>query len=66
MSLAGGNHFLAILLAAVGVIYLILLSLINSALAAIFQAAVYMYTQGITDNTRGFPVVLLKDAMARA
>jgi hypothetical protein len=39
------------------------LALVQSALASIFQAAVYMYTQGITDDVRGFPVKLLKGAM---
>jgi hypothetical protein len=45
------------------VIYIIGLALVHSALTSIFQAAVYMYTQGVVDQTRGFPVKLLRDSM---
>jgi hypothetical protein len=51
----------------ISVLYFVLLALVQSALAAIFQAAVYMYTQGVTDSSprgQGFPVTLLRDAMS--
>jgi hypothetical protein len=50
-------------LAVLGVFYLIVLALVQSALQSIFQAAVYMYTQGVTGGPQGFPVQLLRDAM---
>jgi cytochrome c biogenesis protein CcdA len=43
--------------------YIIALALVQSALHSIFQAAVYMYTQGVPDETRAFPVKLLRDSM---
>jgi hypothetical protein len=45
-----------------GIVYFILLSLVQSALQAIFQAALYMHTQGV-DGPQGFPVKLLSQAM---
>jgi hypothetical protein len=45
------------------VCYTIGLALIQSALHSIFQAALYMYTQGVPDETRAFPVQLLRGAM---
>ena len=63
MQLAAHNAPVGATLIAISVLYFVLLALVQSALSAIFQAAVYMYTQGITDNARGFPVVLLRDAM---
>lgn len=52
---------------AIAVIYVIVLSLIQSALQAIFQAAVYLHTQeGVVDlRTQGFPVRLLNGAMSQ-
>jgi hypothetical protein len=43
--------------------YILGLALIQSALHSIFQAALYMYTQGVPDETRAFPVQLLRGAM---
>ncbi|MGB7159614.1 MAG: hypothetical protein WBD40_16220 [Tepidisphaeraceae bacterium] len=50
----------------VAIVYMIILSLIQSALQAIFQAAVYMHTQGAMTHAgpQGFPVRLLNDAMS--
>jgi hypothetical protein len=45
------------------VLYIILLALVQSALVSIFQAALYLYTQGVKDQTQGFPVILLQGAM---
>jgi Family of unknown function (DUF6159) len=45
-------------------LYFIVLALIHSALVSIFQAAIYMYTQGVADQRTGFPVALLRDAMS--
>jgi hypothetical protein len=57
----------AVMCIAIAVIYMIVLSLIQSALQAIFQAAVYLHTQGgIVDlRTQGFPVRLLDGAMSQ-
>jgi len=51
---------------AIAVVYMIVLSLIQSALQAIFQAAVYLHTQGgVVDlRSQGFPVRLLDGAMS--
>jgi hypothetical protein len=46
-----------------GVLYLIVLALIQSALHSIFQAALYMYTQGVTDTTGAFSADMLGGAM---
>ena len=46
---------------AVGVIYWIVLALVQSTLQAIFQAAVYLYTKGVHDH--GFPPELMAAAM---
>jgi hypothetical protein len=62
----GGNAMLGGVLIGVGVLYMIALALIHSALTSIYQAAIYMYTQGITDDAQGFPVKLLKGAMTTA
>ena len=45
------------------VTYFVLLALVQSALHSIFQAALYVHTQGITDATGAFPVRLLNGAM---
>lgn len=58
------NMPLAIAAVAVAIVYMIALSLVQSALQSIFQAAVYMYTQGVTGGPQGFPVKLLQDAMS--
>jgi hypothetical protein len=50
---------------ALGIAYFLILSLIQSALQAIFQAAVYMHTQGVSGGTFGFPVKLLSGAMGQ-
>jgi len=61
------NVVAAVACVIVAVIYMIILSLIQSALAAIFQAAVYMHTQGALTASvgpQGFPVRLINDAMS--
>lgn len=63
MVAAATTPLLGFMIIGAAVVYLILLSLVHSALVSIFQAAIYMYTQGVTDNQRGFPVQLLKSAM---
>ena len=60
---AAATPALGLMLVGVAVVYMVLLSLVHSALLSIFQAAIYMYTQGITDSQRGFPVQLLRSAM---
>ena len=55
---------LGIFLVGLGIIYLLALSLINSALQAIFQAAVYLYAREGQAAVPGFPVVLLQNAMS--
>lgn len=57
----GGNTAVMISFVLAGFLYLIGLSLVQSALQSIFQAAVYMHTQGI--HTPAFPVKVLKNAM---
>jgi uncharacterized membrane protein (GlpM family) len=51
----------------IAVLYIIALSLIQSALQSIFQAAVYLHTQGALDSGaqigRGFPVQLVQGAL---
>jgi len=64
MLIAAHNLALGGLVLALAVIYFIALSLVHSALVSIFQAAVYMYTQGVVDEAQGFPVKLLQGAMA--
>ena len=54
---------LGLLVIGLAIVYILALALIQSTLHSIFQAAVYMYTQGIPDETRAFPVTLLRDAM---
>jgi hypothetical protein len=54
----------------VGVILFLALALVQSALQSIFQAAVYLYASGnqtqiATEGPRGFPVQLLRQAMAQ-
>jgi len=61
---AGGATALGLGLISLAIVYIILLALIQSALQSIFQAAVYMYTQGVSGGP-GFPVTLLRDAMAQ-
>jgi hypothetical protein len=63
-SFATDSTTVAFISIGLSVLYLIVLALIQSALQSIFQAAVYMYTQGVAGGP-GFPVVLLKDAMAQ-
>lgn len=53
----------------IGVILFLALALVQSALQSIFQAAVYLYASGnqaqvATEGPRGFPVQLLRQAMA--
>lgn len=54
---------LAIGLVMLGIIYLMLLGLVQSALQAIFQAAVYLYARDQQTAIPGFPVILLQNAM---
>jgi hypothetical protein len=56
---------LGIFMVGFGIIYLLGLSLINSALQAIFQAAVYLYAREGQAAVPGFPVMLLQNAMSR-
>jgi len=60
---SNGNQALMMTAIGVGVVYLVGLALIQSALQSIFQAAIYMHTQGISGGPEGFPVKLLKPAM---
>lgn len=60
---AAATPALGLMLVGAAVVYMVILSLVHSALLSIFQAAIYMYTQGITDSQRGFPVQLLRSAM---
>ena len=53
-----------LLLMGLAVTYIIALALIQSTLHSIFQAALYMYTQGVTDETGAFPVKMLKEAVS--
>jgi hypothetical protein len=55
---------LAVLCVSLAVAYLITLSLIQSALQAIFQAAVYLYARD-QQAPQGFPVTLLRNSMER-
>jgi hypothetical protein len=64
--MASTSAFLGLMLIGVAVTYVIGLALIQSALQSIFQAAVYLHTQGVPDATRAFPVKLLRDAMNEA
>ena len=61
--LAQHNDMLGGSLIGLSVIYFIALALIHSALISIFQAALYLFTQGVQDQTHGFPVQLLQGAM---
>jgi len=56
---------LGIFLVGLGIIYLLALSLVHSALQAIFQAAVYLYAREGQAAVPGFPVVLLQNAMGQ-
>lgn len=59
-------HSLVLLgsLIALGVVYLVILGLVQSALQSIFQAAVYLHATGMsTGGPQGFPVQLLSQAM---
>jgi hypothetical protein len=60
------NGVTAVLCVVIAIVYMIVLSLIQSALSAIFQAAVYMHTQGaiVDHGPQGFPVQLLNQAMS--
>ncbi|HZZ43364.1 MAG TPA: DUF6159 family protein [Tepidisphaeraceae bacterium] len=60
---ASATPLLGFMIIGTAVVYIIVLSLVHSALLSIFQAAIYMYTQGVTDPQRGFPVQLLRSAM---
>jgi len=63
------SPYLLFVLVGCGVVYLILLALVQSALQSIYQAAVYMYAQGAllspsqAPGGHGFPVQLVRDAM---
>ena len=58
-----GGSAMALTLVVAAIVYLVVLSLIQSALQAIFQAAVYMHTQGVYGEA--FPVRLLNGAMSQ-
>jgi hypothetical protein len=57
------SAMLGFLVLGIAITYILALALIQSTLHSIFQAAVYMYTQGVSDQTRAFPVILLRDSM---
>ena len=63
-----GSVQITLLMIFIGVVYFIILSLVNSALHSIFQAAVYLYTQdALLPNApvgQGFPIQLVSGAMA--
>lgn len=68
-ALAGGVILILIqdfvfgaILLSFGIVAMIILSLVQSALAAIFQTAVYMHTQGV--NAEGFHRTMLVNAMS--
>jgi hypothetical protein len=70
---ASSMHSAAPIVACIGVavVYCLILSLVHSALQAIFQAAVYLYAAqpagvaaGTSGGPQGFPVQLLSQAMA--
>jgi hypothetical protein len=61
--MAGVSATLGLLVLGMAIVYIVGLALIQSALHSIFQAALYMYTQGVPDETRAFPVQLLRGAM---
>ncbi|HEX4794836.1 MAG TPA: DUF6159 family protein [Humisphaera sp.] len=65
--IAGGaamhSWTLAVGLVLLGILYLLTLALINSALQVIFQAAVYRFARE-GQTVAGFPVILLQNAMA--
>jgi Family of unknown function (DUF6159) len=63
LQLANHNTTIGFSLLILSVIYFITLSLVHSVLISIFQAALYLFTQGVKDETHGFPVILLKNAM---
>jgi hypothetical protein len=63
VQLAQHNGMLGGSLIGLSILYFIALALVHSALISIFQAALYLFTQGVTDQTHGFPVKLLKGAM---
>jgi Family of unknown function (DUF6159) len=54
---------LGLLLIGLVVAYILALALVQSTLHSIFQAAVYMYTQGVPDETHSFSMQLLRDSM---
>ena len=57
------SAIVGLLVLGMAVVYIVGLALIQSALHSIFQAALYMYTQGVPDGTRAFPVQLLRGAI---
>jgi len=59
-SVSGAAGFLMLALA---VAYILSLALVQSALHSIFQAALYMYTQGVSDESGAFPANLMGNAM---
>jgi hypothetical protein len=61
--LASHDPVLGCSLIGLSIIYFIALALVHSALISIFQAALYLFTQGVQDQTHGFPVQLLQSAM---
>ncbi len=61
--MAKAGAMLGLMVLGLAIAYIVILALIQSALHSIFQAAVYTYTQGVTDATHAFPVKLLRDAM---
>ncbi len=60
---ATASGVLGLIVLGAAVTYILALALVQSTLHSIFQAAVYMYTQGVTDETHAFPVKLLRGAM---
>jgi hypothetical protein len=66
---ANGNHSVMFVGIAVAVVYVLALVLVQSTLATIFQAAVYLYAndpallQASENQGHGFPVFLLSNAM---
>jgi len=62
LALAGNNFVVGALCIGVAVLYLIALALVQATLQAIFQAAVYLHTQGIHDH--GFSTELMSGAIS--
>jgi hypothetical protein len=61
--MAAVSPVVGFLVLGLAIAYIVGLALVQSTLHSIFQAAVYMYTQGVPDMTHAFPVKLLNEAM---